>query len=242
VIELKPETISRLVIDLCMTILLLVQMGLHFWAEAAHEWIGAGLYVLFITHHVLNLNWYKTMFKGKYPPYRILRLIVDGLVFIAMIGLMVSGIMLSQHVFIFLNISKGKAFARTLHLLASYWGFVLMALHMGLHWNMVVSMLRRSTKTTWLPSIPTILVSVAGIAIAGYGIYAFTNRGLLRYMLLQNLFVFHDYQESQMLFYLDYLAMMGGFVWIAQNITKQFGKRSRERTWNMIFLRRKSNE
>ncbi len=83
---MKPKTIGKLVIDLFMTILLIAQMGLHFWAEAAHEWIGAGLYILFIVHHVLNLNWYKTMFKGKYTPYRILRLTVDGLVFVARSG------------------------------------------------------------------------------------------------------------------------------------------------------------
>ncbi len=155
---------------------------------------------------------------------------------------MVSGIMLSQHVFTFLNIREGKAFARTLHLLVSYWGFVLMALHLGLHWNMVVGMFRGRAKIAQLSSLPTILVSVAGVAIVAYGLYAFTNRELLRYMLLQTLFVFHDYQGSQILFYLDYLAMMGGFVWIVQNIAKRLSKCPIEKKLSVIFLRRKSSE
>lgn len=32
-------------------------MGYQFWGEAVHEWIGAGMFVLFITHQVCNLDW-----------------------------------------------------------------------------------------------------------------------------------------------------------------------------------------
>jgi hypothetical protein len=185
------------------------------------------MFVLFIAHHVLNLNGYKTMFKGKHTPYRIVRLMIDVLVFVAMIGLMVSGIMLSQHVFVFFSISGGTAFARILHLLASYWGFVLMALHLGLHWNIVIGIARKVTKTTQSsPICTTLLGGIVGIAIAGYGLYVFINRELPSYMFLQTLFAFLDYGESKLLFYLDYLAMMGSFIWIAHTIAKRLRKRS----------------
>lgn len=54
-----------------------------------------------------------------------------------MLGQMVSGVLLSQHVFVFLSVSGYTSFARTLHLLGTYWGFALMSLHLGLHWNMM---------------------------------------------------------------------------------------------------------
>ena len=44
-------------------------------------------------------------------------------------------------------------------------------------------------------------------------------------MLLHNRFVFLDYEESKILFYLDYLAMMGFFVWVAHNGAKLMRKR-----------------
>lgn len=44
---------------------------------------------------------------------------------------MLSGIMLSNEVFSFLNIQSGLAFARLLHMAASYWGFILMSLASG---------------------------------------------------------------------------------------------------------------
>jgi formylglycine-generating enzyme required for sulfatase activity/flavodoxin len=223
---MKPRTISKIVIDSFMTVLLMALMGRQFWGDVAHEWIGTGMFALFIAHHVLNLNWYKTMFKGKYTPYRILQLIIDLLVFVAMIGLMVSGIMLSQHVFAFFPISGGTSFARILHMLASYWGFVLMALHWGLHWNIFISMTRTATKTPKSPPIHTALLSVVGIVIAAYGFYVFINRELLSNMLLQTLFVFLDYDESRTLFYLDYFAMLVFFVLMAQNVAQLVRKRA----------------
>jgi hypothetical protein len=226
---MKPKTLSKLVIDAFMTVSLLALMGRQFWGDAGHEWIGAGMFALFIAHHVLNLNWYKTMFKGKYSPYRIVQLILDVLVFAAMLGLMVSGIILSQHVFIFLSISGGTAFARILHLLASYWGFVLMTLHLGWHWKQIMGFARGATKRPRSSSTRTTLVTIVGLAIAGYGLYVFINRELLSYMILQTQFAFLDYDESRILFYLDYLAMMGFFVGTTHTIANLLRKHSARR-------------
>jgi hypothetical protein len=87
-------------------------------------------------------------------------------------------------------------------------------------------MARKAPKTTKSSLIRTTLLNIVGIAIAAYGLYVFINRELLSYMLLQTLFVFLDYGESKILFYLDYLAMMSFFVWIAHNFTKLLRKRS----------------
>ena len=131
---MNPKSILKIVVDVLMTLALLFLMGYQFWGDTAHEWAGAGMFVLFVVHHILNGNWYKNLFLGKYSPLRVFQLFVDFLVFLAMLGLMVSGMMLSNHVFAFLNIQGGMSFARLLHMAASHWGFILMALHLGLHW------------------------------------------------------------------------------------------------------------
>ena len=41
------------------------------------------------------------------------------------------------------------------------------------------------------------------------GFFAFIQRGLPTYMLVRTQFVFLDFSEPPLLFYLDYLAMMG---------------------------------
>ena len=124
-------------LDVLMTAALFFLMGYQFWGETAHEWIGAGMLVLFVVHQVLNRSWYKNLFRGRYTPMRTLQCLVNVLTLAAMLALMYSGITMSRHVFAFLPIRGGLMLARRLHILGSYWGYLLMSLHLGLHWGVV---------------------------------------------------------------------------------------------------------
>ena len=221
---MKPKAAVKMAIDILMTVILLFLMGFQFWGDAAHEWAGAGMFVLFIIHHILNRGWYRALFKGKYSPARIFQVVINLLLFLTMIGQMISGIMLSRHVFAFLPIDGGMSFARLLHMVAAYWGFVLMALHLGLHWNMVLGRLGRGLRIIQSSWIKNITATIVGIIIAFYGIYVFVRRDLLTYMFLRTQFVFMDFGESVFLFYLDYLAMMGCFIFIAHYLSKWLKK------------------
>ena len=85
---MKPKTIIKLAVDVLMTLALLFLMGYHFWGEILHEWVGAGMFLLFIAHHILNGHWYKTLFKGKYNVLRILTLCTTSLVLVSMLAQM----------------------------------------------------------------------------------------------------------------------------------------------------------
>lgn len=213
---MKPKAILKTGIDILMTFTLLFLMGYQFWGDIAHEWAGAAMFILFLVHHGLNGNWHKNLFRGKYSPSRIFMLIADILLFLSMIGLMVSGIMLSNHVFAFLGIHVGMAFARLLHIAASHWGFVLMSLHLGLHWGMLLGLAGRTLKKqksrSGKGSIPFFIV---GAVIALYGLTVFISRDFPVYMFLRTQFVFLDFNEPVPLFYLDYLSMMGTFIFLA---------------------------
>ena len=209
---MKPKTTVKITIDILMTIGLLLLMGYALVGEAAHEWIGAGMFVLFIVHPILNFKWTKNLGKGKYNRIRILQTAAAAAVFLAMIGLMVSGIMLSRHVFRFLGLRAGRSFVRTLHMACAYWGFVLMSFHLGLHWNRMMAMAGKLTKDSSM--LRTIFLRCAGIVLAGYGVWAFLNRGIPSYMFLRTQFVFFNFEEPFIRFLLDYAGAMGLFVWI----------------------------
>ena len=200
----------KMSVDVLMTVFLLFLMGYQFWGMSAHEWIGFAMFALFILHHILNLNWHKNLFKGKYTPIRTVILIVDILTLLSMLALMYSGISMSRF-----NIIAGNlALARKLHILGAFWGYVLMSLHLGLHWNMILTAFakKRKTQPTKAHKISALVFS---IAVAVYGIYVFAKRNFAAYLFLKNEFVFMDYTESKMLFYLDYLALMGLCIFIA---------------------------
>ena len=119
---MKPKMIGKITVDLGMTILLMLLMAFELIGRTAHEWIGAGMFVLFIFHHILNRKWTGNLLHGRYTPYRVLQTVSAVLVFLAMLGSMVSAVLISREVFAFLPISGGRSFGRTLHMLCAYWG------------------------------------------------------------------------------------------------------------------------
>lgn len=216
---MKKKFVCKIVIDMIMTVLLLFLMARQITGDVAHEWLGAAMFVLWIAHHILNRSWYSHLFKGKYTPVRILQTVTNFAVLLSMLGLMVSGIILSREVFAFLPISGGIARARSLHVLSAFWGFVLMALHLGLHWNMILGMVRKATGPVSSKAMRVILRIVA-VLIAGYGLYAFLKNQFLSYMFLTSSFVFFDFERPVLLFFTEYIAIMGMFIFLAYYLSK----------------------
>lgn len=226
---MKLSVKIKILVDICMTAALLACMSYLLIGEKAHEWIGSGMFVLFILHHILNRKWYKNLFHGKYSILRILQTAVNFLTLICMIGLMVSGIILSRYVFDFIRIRGMTSFARTLHMLSSYWGFVLMSLHLGLHWEMLLGMIKKMVGKNRLPDILRWCLRGAALLIACYGLTAFIKHDLLSYMLLKKRFVFFDMEQPLFLFFLDYTAIMGFWIWIIYYIRQFFIKISMQK-------------
>ena len=204
----------KIITDVMMTAALLLLMGYQLWGELAHEITGTVMFLLFIAHHFLNISWHKNLFKGKYTAVRTAILAVDILVLLAMLIQMYCGVIISKHIFGFLPINSGMAIARRLHILGAYWGFVLVSIHLGIHWNMVIG--RFSEKINKKNSrFNKFILPAAGTATAIYGIIAFVKRNFISYLLLKNEFVFMDFDEPKVLFYIDYLAIMGLFIFIS---------------------------
>ena len=213
---MKPKMILKLAVDIGMTAALLLLMAYELVGQAAHEWIGIGMFALFVIHHILNGRWIRNLLRGRYNPVRIMQTGLVLLILCAMAGLMVSGIILSRHALSFLPIKGGRSFARNLHMLSAYWGFVLMSVHLGFHWSMMMGMAKKffpkpSAVRKWV-------LRILALVIAGYGVYAFIRRDIGIYMLLRSHFVFFDYEEPLVFFYLDYIAVMGLLIWIGNYV------------------------
>ena len=89
-----------------------------------------------------------------------------------------------------------------------------MALHLGLHWNMVLGMVRRVTGPVSSPVLRWTL-RIGGAAVAVYGLYALVKNQIPSYLLLQSSFVFFDFERPLPRFFTEYLAIMGLFVFLA---------------------------
>ena len=116
---LKVKQNIKLMIDILMTVCLFVLMCYQYVGDKNHEIAGTIMFVLFLIHNVLNYKWYMNLQKGKYSLVRTLQIIINVLVFANMIGLMISGIILSRYVFVFLPVIGKVSFARNLHMVTS---------------------------------------------------------------------------------------------------------------------------
>ena len=222
---MSQKQIARIVTDILMTLVLLLLMAYSLVGEAAHEWLGIGMLVLFILHHVFNSRWTRNLRKGKYTPFRVLQTALVVLAMLSMLVSMVSGIVLSRYALSFLPITGGRSWARTLHMLSSYWGFVFISLHLGLHWSMMISMAKKLFKNP--SAVRRWIARGLGFLIAAYGLFAFFKREIGSYMFLKTQFVFVDFNEPLVLFLLDYIAIMGMFVFLGHYLAETAKKLSR---------------
>ena len=194
---------ARMFIDIVMVVLLPLLMAYSLIGETTHEIIGICMGILFIAHHILNFRWYRHLFRGKYSFERIVGTCINLALTLIMLLQIISGILISKHIFVFLEINRGVTVGRTIHLLSAYWGFMLMSAHLGLHVKTMSS--RMGIKKH--PNISLILRYIIG-AVSVYGIYAFIKRKIGEYLILKTAFVFFDYNEPVILFLADYAAVM----------------------------------
>lgn len=212
---MKLKMKIKMGIDVSMTVLLLLLMAYQITGQELHEWIGAGMLVLFLLHNILNIRWYGNLFKGKYTLLRVTQVIINLSVLASMLCLGFSGIVMSRHVFAELPIHGPMATARTMHLAASYWGFVLMSIHLGFHWSMILGMFGRLWNGKKMPAVFVWLMRFIAVFIAGYGAYCFHKNNIASYMFLKQEFVFFDFEQSAASVFAEYISMMGLWIFVS---------------------------
>ena len=189
------------ILDVVLTVLLLCLMSYQVTGEVLHEWGGIAMTVLVIVHHVLNRRWYSASFKGGYSAYRILMTVVNVLLLLAFAITALSGMSMSGHAVPFLYGMVNVSLARQMHLSVSFWAFVLMGLHLGLHIPVMAAKLKLSGKIR-------IVLSAVFCCIAGAGLFLFIKNGIPEYLFFRTPFAFFDYDKPGALVFLENILML----------------------------------
>lgn len=220
---MKKKSIIKMILDLLMTILLPLLMIQALAGEELHEWIGILMFILFSTHHILNLNWHKNLLKGKYNAVRNFGVLVNMGIFICMILSAISGILLSQYAFVFLDVSQGISLARATHMIGTHWMFVLTSFHVGMHLKVMKNYIEQFSKRK--PGIISgRVLQILFIVVAIYGATVFIETKLWQYMFYQAQFMFYDFNRRAFSVYLDYISMMGLFAVIGYFVSNKIKK------------------
>lgn len=220
----------KMLIDIAMSVALFLCMSYQFIGQEKHEIAGALLLGLFILHHVLNRNWFRMLTKGKYSAQRIFLTGIDFAVLVTMLLVMISGIRMSRTVFAFLDLKfLSMQTARSLHMVCSYLGFLLMGMHIGIHFGMIQNMMRKVFKIHSKNSYRTWILRAVDFLLVLYGIYALGRRHFLSYITLKMHFVYFDYAEPVIYYLLDLMAIMILMGSIGYYIQKGLLKKKKEK-------------
>lgn len=196
---------ARMIVDIGMVTLLPLLMAYSLIGEQFHEIAGTAMLILFIIHLLQNGKWLGAISKGRYNARRTFQTILDFLLLVFMLLQPVSGILMSKHLYTFIQIPGISSLMRQIHMALAYWGFVLMSVHAGTHLQPVFRKLRKKNGAVKAGMI------ILAATVCLYGAYAFVKQQLASYMFLKTMFAFFDFSKSRVLFFLDYLAILALF-------------------------------
>lgn len=200
---MKKNKIFRILLDIAMITIMIILMGYYITDNKIHELLGISLFILFIIHNLLNIKWYKTIVKGKYSIQRNIHITVNLLLLVAMIGMMISSIMIGTDIFDFVNISS-ILLGRRLHMLFNSWLFILVVIHIGIHLKGFITKISNKMKNSAFEYVYYLFLFL----LFCFGIYAFITNGLWKDMFLLNEYKYFDYDKHYIIFYLEYLSMI----------------------------------
>jgi hypothetical protein len=209
---MNEKAAGGFIIDLAMTILLLCAYAYRITGDATHEWIGVSVFALFIAHNAINRRWYKTIFRGKYTPRRIVMTTVNiALVFI-IATLIVTGLTQSRTALVFLHLPGGMGL-RLIHTTAAYWGLPLIGVHVGLHWGMFIRFIGRKY-------FIIIIARIFAVLFAAFGVWSSFDRDMFSKLFLGFSFDYWPEERPGMLFFMVTLSIMAVYIFAAYYVVK----------------------
>lgn len=211
----KTNNSIKRVVDIAMTVLLLFLMAYQVTGDKIHEWIGVGMTVLTVIHQILNRKWYGAFTKGKYNPYRSVVTVMNILLLLSFALTAFSGMSMSGYAVPFLYGMAPVSFSRRTHLSMSYWSFVLMGLHLGMHIPGMTAGYKLKNRTK---NILTGIFTLAG----GTGMCFFLRNRLPDYLFFRVPFALLDYKKAGWLVFLENLLILSFWAFIGNGIAVIF--------------------
>lgn len=199
--------------DLVLTAILLSLLGYHLFAEAIHEWLGLAFLGLVLCHNGLNLWWFKKLRQGEYTPYRRLQTGLNLLLILLFLTAVISGILLSKHIFAEWRFHSTGDFVRKIHTLSVHWIQIVLAIHLGLHWKMLSGFFSKILSLSPVSFGAKYALPSFWIGLSAYGFWAFFQRELFPYLINRVDFAFFDMEESKAMFYFDFFAILIAFAY-----------------------------
>ena len=169
------KTAIKIILDIIMTILFIALMDTAITGLNLHESIGLGICGAFLVHKLLNLDWIKRIMNKlhskKAGNKMKIMLAVDMLLLAGITLIVVSGIFISEVVFVQFDLQSALPW-KDIHIVSSYGTMILIAVHLGLHWKMIMKAFGRMFQIQKESRPGKIMLRIAALAIMVLGVKA----------------------------------------------------------------------
>lgn len=171
---MNKKNIIKLTLDIVMAILFIIFFKKDLISMKFHMISGILFGLFIIIHMILNRKWIinisKKLLDKKIKVRVKISYIVSLLLFICIVGILVSGIC----------ILKAKTYDRImfwkmLHFGTSYLSLALVGIHIGIYWTWIINMIKK----IYSIQISKVIINISLIALLSFGIYNLYNQNYI---------------------------------------------------------------
>ncbi len=200
--------LSRLWLDGLTAALLLFGFAYWWLGNLAHEVAGTAMFVLLIAHNLFNRRWWGGIARTRREPHSRFNVGITFALLTAMLALLVTSVLISNALAAFLP-PWGGFTVRQIHTLAAYWVLVMVAIHLGLRWPMLMGVARNLLGIR-KPSAPrTLALRATAFAIALHGLWSCAVLGLGGKLSMQTTLDWWNFEEAVVGFFVHCAAVAG---------------------------------
>ena len=212
---MSPLFLFRLTLDFLAVSLLLAAYAYNSLGNAIHEVIGTIMFALLIAHNIFNRRWYGTITKRRREARSSISKAINLSLLVAMLSLLITSVIISQTVFSFLSV--GTSFtARQAHTVAAYGALLIVALHLGLQWSMIMGLIRNRLAIKTSNRLRVWVLRGLALCIAAYGAHSLQALDVVSKLSMQVPTGFSIFQISTPALLLHHLAIVGLGICVVQ--------------------------
>jgi hypothetical protein len=206
---LNPVFLLRLVLD-CIAAGLLLFAFAYFWqGNASHEWAGISVFLLLVVHNMFHRRWFAALPKqGQGERRGKFNIALTFVLLAGMLALLGTSLVISETLFANLRLDDDFT-ARQIHAGIAYWLLIIVAIHLGLRWPLLMGVARRLLGIVQVSAARTALLRLIAIGIAGQGACSALALNLRSRLLFQMSLDWWNFEESVAGFFGHCMAIMG---------------------------------
>ncbi|WP_319529565.1 DUF4405 domain-containing protein [uncultured Cohaesibacter sp.] len=227
---MNRQLLLRLTLDFIATALFILALAFEWFGSFVHEIIGTVFFGLLVAHITFNRRWFASLSKATQNRRRFISTVVNLSLAVAGSALLITSLMISRDLFWFLGLS-GDFFARQIHTLCAYWVLVIIGVHLGLHWVMIMGFARSLFGISTHNGARALLLRAFTILVAMYGVFASLEMNIGSKLALIFTFSYWDFDANWLRFLVNYGTIITLYAAMGHYGNKTFiGNKSRKQT------------